>query len=234
MKSLFVNIKKWFKRFETNHQMSEAFINCIFLAMSGGFQDAYTYFTRDGVFANAQTGNVVLMSREFMTGNFKQALKYLFPILAFAAGVFFADRIQKHFKYAKMFHWRQGILLLEIAILLLVGFMPQKMNTLAAVMVSFSCALQVQTFRKVKGYSYASTMCIGNLRSGISSLSDYIQNKDPEEFNRTVYYFGIIFFFAIGAGFGGVLSDNFGIHIICTSCILLLISFILMFKEKIS
>ena len=196
MKSLFVNIKKWFKRFETNHQMSEAFINCIFLAMSGGFQDAYTYFTRDGVFANAQTGNVVLMSREFMTGNFKQALKYLFPILAFAAGVFFADRIQKHFKYAKMFHWRQGILLLEIAILLLVGFMPQKMNTLAAVMVSFSCALQVQTFRKVKGYSYASTMCIGNLRSGISSLSDYIQNKDPEEFNRTVYYFGIIFFFS--------------------------------------
>lgn len=25
-------------------QMSEAFINCVFLAMSGGLQDAYTYF----------------------------------------------------------------------------------------------------------------------------------------------------------------------------------------------
>ena len=24
-------------------QMSEAFINCVFLAMSGGLQDAYTY-----------------------------------------------------------------------------------------------------------------------------------------------------------------------------------------------
>ena len=41
-------------------QMSEAFINCVFLAMSGGLQDAYTYFTRNEVFSNAQTGNVVL------------------------------------------------------------------------------------------------------------------------------------------------------------------------------
>ncbi len=31
-------------------QTSEAFVNSAFLAVSGGFQDAYTYFTRDGVF----------------------------------------------------------------------------------------------------------------------------------------------------------------------------------------
>ena len=41
-------------------QMSEAFINSAFLALSGGFQDAYTYNTRNEVFSNAQTGNVVL------------------------------------------------------------------------------------------------------------------------------------------------------------------------------
>ena len=51
-----------------DRQMSEAFITSVFLAMSGGFQDAYTYFTRDEVFSNAQTGNVVLMSQNFMTG----------------------------------------------------------------------------------------------------------------------------------------------------------------------
>lgn len=32
------------------------------LAFAGGFFDAYTYLTRGGVFANAQTGNIVLMS----------------------------------------------------------------------------------------------------------------------------------------------------------------------------
>ena len=73
-------IRSFFKELEPTRQMSEAFRNCIFLALSGGFQDAYTYFTRDGVFANAQTGNVVLMSTNFMTGKWGEGLKYLFPI----------------------------------------------------------------------------------------------------------------------------------------------------------
>ena len=68
-------------------QMSEAFINCVFLAMSGGLQDAYTYFTRNEVFSNAQTGNVVLMSTHFMMGEWYQGLKYLLPFLAFGLGV---------------------------------------------------------------------------------------------------------------------------------------------------
>ena len=101
-------------------QMSEAFINSIFLAMSGGFQDAYTYFTRDKVFSNAQTGNVVLMSQHFMMGEWKDGLKYLLPLLAFAFGVLAAERIQAQFRFARRLHWRQGILLLEIAILLIV------------------------------------------------------------------------------------------------------------------
>lgn len=160
-------------------QMSEAFINSIFLAMSGGFQDAYTYFTRDKVFSNAQTGNVVLMSQHFMMGEWKDGLKYLLPLLAFAFGVLAAERIQAQFRFARRLHWRQGILLLEIAILLIVGFLPQTLNMTATILVSFSCAMQVQAFRKVDGYSYASTMCIGNLRSGTASLSMYFRSAVP-------------------------------------------------------
>lgn len=226
-------IRSFFKELEPTRQMSEAFRNCIILALSGGFQDAYTYFTRDGVFANAQTGNVVLMSTNFMTGKWEEGLKYLFPILAFALGVLVADLIQKKFKYFKKIHWRQGILLFEIIILFAVGFMPKSMDTVAAVIVSFSCAMQVQTFRKVRGYSYASTMCIGNLRSGTAALSGFIHERKPEQLRQAMYYFGVIFFFAVGAGLGGNLSLSFGTHIIWVSCGLLLVSFLMMFKEKI-
>lgn len=96
-------IRSFFKELEPTRQMSEAFRNCIFLALSGGFQDAYTYFTRDGVFANAQTGNVVLMSTNFMTGKWGEGLKYLFPILAFALGVLVADLIQKNSSISKRY-----------------------------------------------------------------------------------------------------------------------------------
>lgn len=212
--------------------MSEAFITSVFLAMSGGFQDAYTYFTRNEVFSNAQTGNVVLMSQNFMTGQWMEGLKYLFPVLAFAVGVVAAERIQNTFKYAKKLHWRQSILLIEILILFAVGFMPQSVDMLATVLVSFSCAMQVQTFRKVGGYSYASTMCIGNLRSGTAALSVYFREKRPEQLKQALYYFGIILFFAIGAGGGGNLSIRLGIHAIWVSDIMLLISFVLMFGDR--
>ena len=91
-------------------QMSEAFICSAFLALSGGFQDAYTYNTRNEVFSNAQTGNVVLMSQNFMTGKWEAGLKYLFPLFAFALGVLIAEQIQNKYKYARRLHWRQGIL----------------------------------------------------------------------------------------------------------------------------
>ena len=38
-------------------QMSEAFCTAMFLSLSGGLQDVYTYLFRGKVFANAQTGN---------------------------------------------------------------------------------------------------------------------------------------------------------------------------------
>ena len=213
-------------------QMSEAFITSVFLALSGGFQDAYTYFTRDEVFSNAQTGNVVLMSQHFMLGEWQRGLHYLIPLLAFAGGVFFADCVQGKFKYANRLHWRQGILLLEILILFGVGYIPQDYNMLATTLVSFSCAMQVQSFRKVGGYSYASTMCIGNLRSGTESLSVYIREHQKGALRKAMHYYGIILIFAVGAGAGGICSMQIGVHAIWISCVLLLAGCLLMIKEE--
>ena len=215
-------------------QMSEAFLNSAFLALSGGFQDAYTYNARNEVFCNAQTGNVVLMSQHFMAGEVTAGLGYFFPIIFFALGVWVAEKIQANYKYAQKLHWRQGVLLAEILILFTVGFLPTEYNMLANAMASFACAMQVQSFRKVNGYSYASTMCIGNLRSGIAALSGYVREHKSSQAEQMLYYFGIIFLFALGAGVGGVLSMNPAVSIraIWVSCALLLVSFCLMFIEK--
>lgn len=213
-------------------QMSDTFLNCSFLALSGGFQDAYTYFVRDGVFSNAQTGNVILMSQHLMVGEWMQGLRYLFPLIAFILGVFCAERIQNRFQFAQKLHWRQGILVLEMIILFSVGFMPEAWNLIATSLVSFACAMQVQAFRKVNGYAYASTMCIGNLRSGTAAFSVYLREKRKENLKQAMYYFGIIAVFAIGAGIGGNLSLRFGMRTVWCCDILLMISFLLMGKKK--
>lgn len=215
-------------------QMSEAFRNNIFLAMSGGLQDAYTYNIRQGVFSNAQTGNVVLMSQHLLAGEWQDAVRYLFPLISFVLGIFIVERIQNRYRYAKRLHWRQGILIAEAVILFIVGFIPSRFDTAAAFLVSFACAMQVQAFRTVNGYVYASTMCIGNLRGGTVAFSVYLREKKPEQMRRALLYFGIILFFAFGAGVGGNLSQRLGIHTIWICCLLLLISFFQMFQESLN
>ena len=125
-------------------QTSETFLLSAILALSGGFQDAYTYNARDEVFSNAQTGNVVLMSQHLMMGDFKIALRYLFPLIAFALGVLVAERISHRYKNASRIHWRQIVVLVEIVILFAVGFIPVRFNLLATMLVSFACSMQVQ------------------------------------------------------------------------------------------
>lgn len=217
-----------FQKITHQRQMSEAFILNAVLAFSGGFQDAYTYFVRDKVFANAQTGNIVLMSMNLMSGKFYTALHYFLPVAAFAAGVFASERAEFKFKKSEKLHWRQGVVALEMIILFAVGFLPTEINLLANSLVSFSCAMQVQAFRKMGGNAFASTMCIGNLKSGTTAISIFLRSGKKADLERGIRYFSIITIFALGAGFGGIISNLFGIHSIWVSTAALLIAFILM------
>ena len=130
-------------------QTSETFLLSAILALSGGFQDAYTYNVRNEVFSNAQTGNVVLMSQHLMMGEWMKGLSYLFPILSFAFGVLVAERIGHRYKKAKRIHWRQIVVAIEIIILFVVGFIPHRYDMIATMLVSFSCSVQVQSFRMI-------------------------------------------------------------------------------------
>ena len=158
-------------------QMSESMLTASFVILSGGLQDAYTYLCRGKVFANGQTGNIVLFSA------------YLFAV----------------------------------------GFLPQTLNTVANALVSFSCAMQLQTFRKVRGHAYASTMCVGNMRNGTEALCAYFHTREPEALRNALTYFGVIGLFALGAGLGALLSGAFSVRGIWASCGLLAVSFLVMF-----
>lgn len=214
-----------------DRQISESFRLSAILSFSGGLQDAYTYNVRGNVFANAQTGNVVLMSQNFMTGDVRTGAKYLMPILAFILGIILAEQVEHKLKESDKIHWRQIIVLIEIVLLGVVGLLSTELNMLANILVSLSCAMQVHSFRKVHGYGYASTMCIGNLRSGTESLSQYFRTKEKQDIHRAVNYYGIILIFAIGAGVGGLLSGILGIYTIWVSVALLLIDFLMMMKK---
>lgn len=62
-------MKKLRMHYCSKKQMSESFLTAAFLSVSGGLQDMYTYISRGHVFANAQTGNIVLLSQHIFAGS---------------------------------------------------------------------------------------------------------------------------------------------------------------------
>lgn len=209
--------------------MSESLLIALILALSGGFFDAYTYVCRGQVFANAQTGNLVLLSINIFNLNWNNVLRYLIPILSFIFGTFLTEII-RNWLNIKLLHWRQTVLGIEMILIVVVALLiPQEYNMVANVLVSFICALQVQAFRKFEGNVYASTMCTGNLRSASENLFYGIKNKKNVITLKGLKYFLIVLFFILGAILGSFLTNQFKLYAILFCLIFLGISFLLLF-----
>lgn len=182
-------------------QPSESLLMASSLAVAGGCLDAYTYLMRGGVFANAQTGNIVLLGISLAKAQWVSVIHYLLPIISFMAGVMTADFSRHIFQERNKLHWRQYVVLIQAAILSSVIFIPDGKisNDIANILVSFVAAVQTETFRKIKGRPFASTMCTGNLRSGTESLFMYFRKSDSSLFKRATDYYVIIASFIAGA-----------------------------------
>lgn len=213
-------------------QTSETMGIGILLALSGGFMDAYSYMCRGKVFANAQTGNMLLFGVNLAAGEWKHALRYALPVLAFAAGIAIADLIRHRNHDKGMLHWRQVIVCFEALILLMVAYIPLSYNLVANSLTSFACGMQVESFRKIQGNGIATTMCIGNLRSAVHNLGDYVAQRDNKKLKTSILYCGIIFSFIVGAVLGNCIVNLWSIRAIIVCPMLLCISFVVMFSES--
>ncbi|WP_036742934.1 YoaK family protein [Peptoniphilus rhinitidis] len=216
------------KSYENLH---ETFLVLVFITIAGGFQDAYSYLMRGKVFANAQTGNIVLLFKNVVDLDFRTALSYLIPVISFALGVYIAVRFEDAID-KRVLHWRQYIIALEVIIMIIVSIIPENLNDLANALLSFSCAMQVYAFKKIYGLNFATTMCIGNLRSATENLSKYHITKNKDYLENAKKYYTVIFIFGMGAALGYITSELVGLKSILIATILLIVSFVILFFEE--
>lgn len=211
--------------------MSESLTLGIILALAGGFMDAYSYMGRGMVFANAQTGNFLLLGVSLSQREWSIAVRYLCPILAFIAGIALADTARTYLRHRRAIHWRQVTLAVEMVIFFAVGFLPQSLNLAANSLVSFACGIQVESFRKINGNSIATTMCIGNLRSATQAVCEYWHTKNKGSALRGLLFFGIILCFVVGAVIGSAFVERLSDKAIWFCDLPLLAGFLLMFRK---
>ena len=216
-------MKKW--------QISESIMVGIFLALSGGFMDAYSYINRGKVFANAETGNIILMALKVCEGKFFEAVNYLIPIVSFAIGVAICEIIKYRKERINMIHWRQILVLFEIFAFIVVGFLPQEMNRVANSIISMISGIQFATFPKIRGTAMATTMCTGNLKTGTQNMYRGIKNGDKSAIEKGLYYYVCILVFILGTTVGYFAVKLMSEQAIFLAALAMINIFVMMFTE---
>jgi uncharacterized membrane protein YoaK (UPF0700 family) len=170
----------------------------LLLTWVGGFLDAFT-FVQHRVFANAQTGNLVLFTVDAADRNWSQAWTRLPPIIAFAVGVAVIETLGIPAVWRALRRPLRVELGVEIVLLAIIASLPN--DTPGAVVtttVSFVAAMQFATFRTLIDSTYSSLLTTGNLRSFVSSLYRWVRGPSRDA-ARPAGRFGGVLLALIGA-----------------------------------
>ena len=198
------------------------------LCIAGGFMDAYTYLVRDKVFANAQTGNIILLVFGLCEGRFFDALKYLVPIALFAAGVIVSEFIisRERKNGAKLANY-VALLVIEAVVLAGAAFIPvnEEWNLFANALVSFVASVQYAAFRKIENIPAATSFCTGNLRTIGQFLCAAVLTRKSQDVVKLLRYVLVVVAFPVGAGLGAVLTlrlANYAAWVCCAGLAVML------------
>ena len=220
------------KQFQPSESLPVGFL----LALTGGLLDAYSYLNRGEVFSTAETGNIVLLGINLAQRNWGGALHYLLPVLAFTVGILAAEWVRRRLDGSAglvRLHWRLPLLLAECAAVVVVSFLPTgRLDPLANIIISFTSALQVESFRNIQGYGCVTTMCTGNLRSGTENLFHWLSRREPKAPPKIRVYYGLIGCFILGAVVSGLLTPLLAQRTVLAACLPLLAVFFLLLRGK--
>lgn len=180
----------------------------ILLTGVGGFLDAFT-FVQHQVFANAQTGNVVLFTADLANRDWSAAATRLPPIIAFIVGVAVVETMGIPSVWRFLRRPLRVELCVEIALLAFIAALPDDAPTaLVTTTVSFVAALQFATFRTLIDSPYSSLLTTGNLRSFVSSLHRWVRSPSRAAARPAGRFGGVVLAFAAGALAGAITTNH--------------------------
>jgi uncharacterized membrane protein YoaK (UPF0700 family) len=203
----------------------------LLITLACGFLDAYTYVVRGGVFANAQTGNVIFFALGVADGSWAEASAHLWAIIAFMCGVGLSSHI-KAGRLDVLGHPLRWALAVQALVLIVIGFVPASVPpTWVTVPISFVTAMLIGLFRNIGELSYIAVATTGNLMRLVEAGYDALSGKTPGKRPVGVYA-AIVGAFAFGAVVGGFGSKLFAERAVWIPAALLAFTLILFIADS--
>lgn len=209
----------------------ETMLQGVLLATVGGFLDAFTYVGYR-VFANVQTGNVVLFAVDVADTQWHQALLRLAPVAAFLVGVLVVERLGKPGAFRRLRRPLRVALGIEILGVAVVAILPDQTSELViTVIVSLVAAIQFSMFRTLVDSPYTSLATSGNLRSMVVALHRRFVDRDRSAGPQAIRFSAVVGGFAAGAVVGAIATKHWGHPAAAIPAGVLVLVFVLLVRE---
>ncbi len=182
------------------------------LITAAGMLDAFTYTGYGGVFANAMTGNIVLLVVRLAKGEVAGSLPFAAPIIAYLCGVAVAHAFKEKPLRNLVPSPARMSLALEIAFLIVVAFLPKAVPDMLVVTgIAFVAALQATAFTRLGEFAYTSVTTSANLRHFASATMAWLVfGKGRESRRESLFFLCLCVCFIGGALIGAVVTLAFG------------------------
>ncbi|HEP1439731.1 TPA: DUF1275 domain-containing protein [Streptococcus pyogenes] len=198
------------KKKRKHYQVYEGLRCAMTLCFISGYVNAFTYMTQGKRFAGVQTGNLLSFAIRLSEQQLKEALQFLLPMIVFMLGQSFTYFMNR-WATKKGLHWYllSSVMLTGLAFgtALFTPFLPSNVTVAA---LAFFASIQVDTFKTLRGASYANVMMTGNIKNAA-----YLLTKGLYEKNHELTHIGrntliVILAFAVGVVCSTLLCIAYG------------------------
>jgi uncharacterized membrane protein YoaK (UPF0700 family) len=196
---------------QKNYRIFERVRVAFLLTFISGFLDAYTFVTQGSRFAGMQTGNLIYLMKNLAEGQLAVAGSYLLPIVTFIVGccvTYFARKFAVQHQHLR-WHSLAGLIIF-VGVLLTAVLAKHTPSQLTIMLLSFTAAVQLESFKRIRGVPYTNTMMTGNLKNMSILFSQGLSEKKRDELKRGAFTLLVIIGFCLGVLISTLLSLRFG------------------------
>ncbi|GGL96746.1 YoaK family protein [Nakamurella endophytica] len=183
----------------------------LLLLVGTGYVDAYTFLEHGGVFAEAMTGNLVLIAVGALRPEVVAFWRPLVAYLAFVAGVAALWLSATRPALRGRRHPQLATLLLEVVVLLAVGALPGDAPDVPVILaIAFVSGLQIAAFRTVGQAAFTTTVMTTNSMRAVVAALEAVGARSAEARRRAVGQALPLVAFVAGAFAGAAASTGLG------------------------
>lgn len=175
-------------------QKLEFFIHFI-MSLVGGFLGAYAILNFHDSFGSAQTANIIYLLINILGNNLSEFLIRLLALIIYVSAIVLCVLMSKYKKIDVQ------ICSIVLSMLTVIGlfFIPEHINDIVSLYpVFFITAFQWCAFIGAGGYICSSIFSTNNLRQFVTSIVEYLIDKNPQNITKMKVFGGTLLFFHVG------------------------------------